>query len=236
MSDDSDWLARELKKGRKDHRLTYVGSFIGLCLIIGLSVIIYHAVKHNTPVKLSNSSTSATVPGSNSISVGSSTSPSAPAGTTQAPATTQPQLPVKLSGTDQAKFTKAFNDSDTFEADIGISKTSALYQDQVNVSNDIQSIKDISSTAYAISTETGILTVETYIVNAYNQYSQAYADASQIAEVEPTVQQTCSAGSTDSFCVSTEAEISRDQSQKQTDMTEASSNIQSAQTALISIE
>ncbi|HUD07683.1 MAG TPA: hypothetical protein VMQ52_01245 [Candidatus Saccharimonadales bacterium] len=237
MSDnDSDWLARELKKNRKDRRWVHIGSIVGVCLLVGISVIVLHSLKHNTPVKLANSS--ATTPDTSStLSVGSSNaSPATPTNTTPAPVISQPQLPSNLSSSDQAKFTTTFNDSYTFAGDIGASKTSAFYQDQLNISSDIQSIKDISSTAYSFSTESNIITVETYIINAYNQYTQASSDVSQIAEVEPTIQQTCSADSTDSFCQSSEAEVSKDQSQKQTDMTEASSNIQSAQTALISIE
>lgn len=235
MTDDRDWLARELNKNRKDHRLIYAGSIVGLCLVIGVSALIYHSTKHNTPLKLANSS--ATTPSTNTIPIaGSTTTPASPTTTSTATTPATPQLPTRLTGSDKAKFTTAFNDSYTFAGDIGTSKTSAFYQDQLNVSSDIQSIKNISSTAYSFSTEEDIITVETYIINAYNQYTQASSDASQIAEVEPTVQQTCTADSTDSFCQSAEAEISRDQSQKQTDMTEASSNIQSAQTALISIE
>jgi hypothetical protein len=79
MSDnDSDWLARELKKNRKDRRWVHIGSIVGVCLLVGISVIVLHSLKHNTPVKLANSS--ATTPDTSStLSVGSSNaSPATP--------------------------------------------------------------------------------------------------------------------------------------------------------------
>lgn len=233
MADDKDWLAKELHKSRQGHRLIYIGATVGLCLIIGVSALIYYSTKHNTPVKLANSSaithSTNTIPitGSNTTS----TSPTISTGTT----TTQPtpQLPTTLTGSDQAEVTNTITDSNVFAADIEGSKTDVLYQDQVNVSDDLTAVKAMDLNKYALATGTDIVTITSELTTAYNQYTQAYSDTFAIANLDTEI--AAYAGNATQQAIY-QTQETNDASQKQTDISSGDSSVRSAQALLVSIE
>ncbi|HUD05808.1 MAG TPA: hypothetical protein VMR18_02765 [Candidatus Saccharimonadales bacterium] len=77
MSDnDSDWLARELKKTHKDRRRVHIASVVGVCLLVGISILILHSVKHNPTLKVAD--TSSNIQTSTPSVAGSSTTSTSP--------------------------------------------------------------------------------------------------------------------------------------------------------------
>jgi hypothetical protein len=153
MAGDKDWLALELEKNHKDHRLVYIGSALGLCLLIGISVLIFHHTKHDTPVNLTNSS--ASVPSSDTLSVGgSTTSPTTSTPSTQGSTPSTSTLPITsqsstsastytppvyttLQSSDTANYNNLFSLFDQLDGAMTASDYTTAYQIAVTNSNSI---------------------------------------------------------------------------------------------------
>lgn len=226
--DDRNWLAKELKKTRKSRKRAYASYVIAAGVVILLAVLIY-SKSHSKSVNLTDNQSS----GQNgSLQVVGSPSSSATQPTTsskQAAPTTPsqpPPLPTILTSADASIFTKTFNDAEDYAGAVSGLDTDVLPPSAQALSDDIQTIKDINLNKYAFSTGSTIISIESNIIIADNEYTQAYADASQAAELN-----------NDSGLTQSEVdEVNNDNLQKQSDITNAGESIQSAQTALIGIE
>jgi hypothetical protein len=154
MSDnDSDWLAKELKKNHIDRRWVYLASVIGVCLLVGISVLVYHSAKHNEAVKLTDSSAASPIVGGNdTLTIGGSAS-TPPSSATTSPTTSKsattnlvnnnqpsttpaykPPVYTSLQASDITNYNNLFSQFTQLDNDMTAGNYSAAYQ--VSVTSD----------------------------------------------------------------------------------------------------